>query len=89
LIINMKHELVELAGWLDWQHLDEEIAPLYSDKGLPGIATRFVIGLIPIPDVDRWRQRSPIADISRDRPGAFARPIDKHDLSDRATHDKS
>jgi hypothetical protein len=60
----MKHELVELAGWLDWQHLDEEIAPLYSDKGLPGIATRFVIGLIPIPDVDRWRQRSPIARLS-------------------------
>jgi hypothetical protein len=44
---------------------------------------------IPVPDVDQWRQRSTIADISRDRPGAFARPIDKHDLSDRATHDKS
>src|SRR5215468_7387763 len=45
-IINMKHELVELAGKLDWQHLDEDIAPLYSDKGRPGIATRFVIGLM-------------------------------------------
>src|ERR1044071_4197315 len=45
-IINMKHELVELAGRLDWQHLDEEIAPLYSDKGRPGIASRFVIGLM-------------------------------------------
>src|ERR1041384_5665889 len=45
-IINMKHELVELAGRLDWQHLDEEIAPLYSDKGRPGIETRFVIGLL-------------------------------------------
>src|SRR5947208_2626915 len=44
---------------------------------------------IPIPDVDPWRQRSTIADISRDRPGAIARPINKHDLSDRATHDKS
>ena len=27
-IINMKHELVELVGRLDWKHLDEEIAPL-------------------------------------------------------------
>src|ERR1051325_3098286 len=45
-IINMKHELVELAGRLDWQHLDEEIAPIYSDKGRPGIASRFVIGLM-------------------------------------------
>jgi transposase, IS5 family len=45
-IINMEHELVELAGRLDWEHLDEEIAPLYSDKGRPAIATRFVIGLM-------------------------------------------
>jgi len=45
-IINMEHELVELAGRLDWEHLDEQIAPLYSDKGRPGIATRFVIGLM-------------------------------------------
>ena len=28
-------------GWLD-----SEIAPLYSDKGRPGIETRFVIGLL-------------------------------------------
>src|ERR1044071_5926125 len=45
-IINMKHELVELAGRLDWQHLDEEIAPFCSDKGRPGIASRFGIGLM-------------------------------------------
>jgi transposase, IS5 family len=45
-IINMEHELVELGGRIDWEHLDEEIAPLYSDKGRPGIATRFVIGLM-------------------------------------------
>src|SRR5215475_4269935 len=45
-IINMEHELVELAGRFDWEHLDEQIAPLYSDKGRPGIATRFVIGLM-------------------------------------------
>ena len=45
-IINMKHELVALAGKIDWEWLDGEIAPLYSDQGRPGIATRFVIGLL-------------------------------------------
>ena len=32
-IINMKHELVLLAGKIEWQWIDSEIAPLYSDKG--------------------------------------------------------
>jgi len=45
-IINMKHELVQLAGKLDWTWIDGEIAPLYSDQGRPGIETRFVIGLL-------------------------------------------
>jgi len=45
-IINMKHELVQLAGKIDWAWIDGEIAPLYSDKGRPGIETRFVIGLL-------------------------------------------
>jgi IS5 family transposase len=45
-IINMKHELVQLAGSIDWAWLDGEIGPLYSDQGRPGIATRFVIGLM-------------------------------------------
>ena len=45
-IINMKHELVQLAGKIDWAWLDGEIAPLYSDKGRPGIETRFMIGLL-------------------------------------------
>lgn len=45
-IIDMKHELVQLAGRLDWGWLDAEIAPLYSDKGRPGVATRFVLGLL-------------------------------------------
>lgn len=45
-IINMKHELVQLGGRLDWDWLDREIAPLYSDQGRPGIETRFVIGLL-------------------------------------------
>ncbi len=45
-IINMKHELVQLAGKLDWTWIDGEIAPLYSDQGRPGVETRFVIGLV-------------------------------------------
>jgi hypothetical protein len=45
-IINMKHELVQLAGKIDWDWIDCEIAPLYSDTGRPGLATRFVIGLL-------------------------------------------
>jgi len=44
--IDMKHELVQLAGRLDWAWLDEEIALLDSEKGRPGIATRFVIRLL-------------------------------------------
>jgi IS5 family transposase len=40
-IINMRHELVQLAGKIDWEFIDGEIAPLYSDGGRPGIATQF------------------------------------------------
>ena len=45
-IINLKHELVQLAAKIDWAWIDGEIAPLYSDKGRPGIESRFVIGLL-------------------------------------------
>src|SRR5215217_4903417 len=45
-IINLKHELVLLAGKIDWDWLDGEIAPLYSENGRPGIETRFMIGLL-------------------------------------------
>ena len=45
-IINLKHELAQLAEKIDWDFIDGEIAPLYSDKGRPGIETRFAIGLL-------------------------------------------
>src|SRR6476646_3187456 len=45
-IINLKHELVLLAGKIDWDWIDGEIAPLYSETGRPGIETRFMIGLL-------------------------------------------
>jgi len=45
-IINLKHELAQLAGKIDWDWIDGEIAPLYSENGRPGIETRFAIGLL-------------------------------------------
>jgi IS5 family transposase len=45
-IINLKHELALLAGKIDWDWIDGEIAPLYSEHGRPGIETRFMIGLL-------------------------------------------
>src|SRR5262245_43046996 len=44
-IINMRHELAQLASKIDWDFIDGEIAPLYSNSGRPGIATRFVVRL--------------------------------------------
>ena len=32
-IINLKHELAQLAGRIDWEWIDREIAPLYSEPG--------------------------------------------------------
>jgi len=52
-IINLKHELVQLAGRINWEWIDGEIAPLYSDKGRPGIETRFVIGLLLLKHIYR------------------------------------
>jgi IS5 family transposase len=61
--INLKHELVQLAGKIDWAWIDSEIAPLYSENGRPGIETRFVIGLLLLKHIyglsddgvcDRW-----------------------------------
>jgi IS5 family transposase len=45
-IIDLKHELVQLAGKIDWTWIDQEIAPLYSESGRPGIEARFMIGLL-------------------------------------------
>ena len=52
-IINLKHELAQLAGKIDWDWIDGEIAPLYSDKGRPGIETRFAIGLLLLKHIYR------------------------------------
>jgi IS5 family transposase len=45
-IINLKHGLILLAGKIDWDWIDGEIAPLYGENGRPEIETRFMIGLL-------------------------------------------
>ena len=52
-IINMKHELVQLCEKIDWAWIDEEIAPLFSQQGRPGLATRFVVGLLLLKHIYR------------------------------------
>lgn len=41
-IINLKHELVLLAGKVDWDWIDGEIAPLYSENGRPALPFRLL-----------------------------------------------
>jgi IS5 family transposase len=38
--------LAQLAGQIDWDFIDGEIAPFYSEKGRLGVPTRFAIGLL-------------------------------------------
>ena len=45
-IINMDHELVRLAGKIDWEWIDGELADRFSDKGRPATETRFMVGLL-------------------------------------------
>lgn len=45
-IINMRHELVRLAGTIDWDWIDGELAGCFSDEGRPGLSTRFMVGLL-------------------------------------------
>ena len=45
-IINMRHELVRLAGTIDWDWIDGELTGCFSDEGRPGLSTRFMVGLL-------------------------------------------
>jgi IS5 family transposase len=60
-IINMKHELAQLAGKIDWGFIDGAIAPLYSDSGRPGLRA-FVFGLFfaqaYLGPIRWWRMRT-------------------------------
>ena len=41
----MRHELVRLAGLIDWSFFDQRFEPLYAEKGRPGVPTRLMVGL--------------------------------------------
>ena len=44
-MINMRHELVRLAGLIDWGFFDQRFEPLYAETGRPGDPTRLMVGL--------------------------------------------
>ena len=44
-LIDMRHELVWLAGLIDWRRLDEAFGMLYAENGRPGLPTRLMVGL--------------------------------------------
>ena len=45
-IIDLRHELVQVAGKLDWSGLEKEFGSLYDEgMGRPGLPTRLMVGL--------------------------------------------
>lgn len=44
-LIDAKHELVKLAGAIDWARFDEAFGGLYRDGGRPALPTRLMAGL--------------------------------------------
>src|SRR5476649_1288842 len=44
-IIDQRHELVRLAGLIDWARFDGEYGALYAEEGRPGLPTRLMVGL--------------------------------------------
>lgn len=72
-ILNMKHALIQLAGKVDWDWFDGEIAPLYSENGRPSIATRLMIGAAAAQAQLRRHQRQSC--ILRNRLGRIIRDI--------------
>jgi IS5 family transposase len=64
-LIDLSHPLCRLSTLIDWQQLDAEIAPNFSDQGAPALPTRLVAGLIYLQHaeklsdeavVERWVQ---------------------------------
>jgi len=45
-IIDMGHELVQLAEEIDWDWIDGALVDLFSDSGRPAVETRFMVGLL-------------------------------------------
>jgi len=44
-LIDMRHELVKLAGLINWEYFDTKWGETFSEDGRPGIATRRIAGL--------------------------------------------
>jgi IS5 family transposase len=62
-VINMKHELVELARRIDWESVEKDFAPYYADIGRPAVPVRKMVGCMLLKQmysqsdevfVDRW-----------------------------------
>jgi len=52
-IIDMRHELVQLADEIDWAWIDEQLADLHHDDGRPAVPTRFMVGLLFLKHIHR------------------------------------
>ena len=62
-VINMKHELVELAQRIDWKSVEKDFEPYYADMGRPAVPVRKMVGCMLLKQmyglsdesfVDRW-----------------------------------
>jgi IS5 family transposase len=62
-VINMKHELVELAQRINWKSIEKDFAPYYADMGRPAVPVRKMVGCMLLKQmygqsdesfVDRW-----------------------------------
>ena len=43
-VINMKHELVELAQRINWESVEKDFAPYHADMGRPAVPVRKMVG---------------------------------------------
>ena len=62
-VINLKHELVELAQRINWKSVERDFAPYYADMGRPAVPVRKMVGCMLLKQmfglsdeafVDRW-----------------------------------
>lgn len=44
-MLDQRHELLRLAGLIDWQRFDRDYGALYAEVGRPGLPTRLMVGL--------------------------------------------
>ena len=70
----LKHDLVLLAGKIDWDWIDGEIASLYREHGRPGIETRFTIGLMLLKHTYGLSDEGARSNGGHDRPANQERP---------------